>query len=789
MPASSRSSGPESGHGTPAGHHRLEARVEDVLFRNEENGFSILRVRPDSVEPPPPLDMPLPAAGTLAVVGVLPFCHPGDRYVFDGAFARHREYGVRFAATGAILRPPRGPGEILGYLASGALPGIGEKMARRIVDRFGDRTLEVLRTDPLRLSEVTGIGDRTARKIADAVAGRESYQELLLLLAPYGIGPGLAHRIERRYGDRAAAVVRDNPYRLAEEVSGIGFLTADRIARSLGLALDSPERLRGAAVHVLDQAASLGHTELPADRFRDWLADLLQVPDGEREGLLARLRPVAGPDLVFEDHLDPPRISRRDLAWAERSTALRLRILLHTPAQEAPGESPEAAAAALGLQLSDSQREALDTVLGSTVSVITGGPGTGKTTLIRVLVRLFGGIRGGIRMAAPTGRAAKRMAEAGGMEARTIHRLLEVEFLPEAEGPAVTRAFDTPRFRRGPDNPLDAGILIIDEMSMVDVLLFADLLSAIRPGTRVVLVGDADQLPPVGPGDVLRDLMASGLVPVVRLSTIFRQAAGSRIVANAHRILQGGMPEFVQSLDSDCFFVEKETPEEMAQACVRLVSEILPIHYRIDPVADTQVLAPMRRGPAGVTELNQALQEALRPFLSRTGTREAGKENREDGLEHRGFVYRAGDKVIHTKNDYDLAWNGIGPLAGSTGSGVFNGETGTILEVGAEAGVVLVEYDGERVVPYDRERLVHLDPAYAVTVHKSQGSEYPVVVLVLPAGPPTLLCRSLLYTAVTRARRRLFLISNRRVLHLAVRNQERAARHTALARWLSEPVS
>jgi len=737
---------------------RVEGVVEEIVYRNDSNGYtvcSISRAQEDDV----------------MAVGILPFLKAGDEVVLDGAFTEHPDYGPRFSVARCTLKPPNDEAAVLRYLSGGLIRGIGPATAARLVQKFGMKTLEVLAEEPDKVAKVKGIGKAKAARISAEVREKTVYQDLAVMLASFGIGPGTTLRIYRQYGAGALDIVRTQPYRLAEEVFGIGFSTADRIARSLGLPVDSPERIRAGFRHALTQATGNGHCYLPQKELLAQTSELLGAEVGPTHPVyLALLQ-----DSAFR--IEPgPKIFLPRLHAAERDVAERLLALRDArPRHRLAGLDRDTVlrmageiCGELGVALAPGQRDAVVEAMCGQVAVVTGGPGTGKTTLVRVLVKLCERLQATVLLAAPTGRAARRLGEAAGVEAKTIHRLLEAEFREGGD----TESF----FRRNRENPLDADLLIVDETSMVDILLFRSLLSAVRPGTRLVLVGDADQLPSVGPGDVLRDVIASGALPVARLTEIFRQSGDNRIVHNAHLIHEGKTPEFRQDFDSDFLLVSKETPAEAVEAVVGLCARVLPGQYGLDPFDDVQVLAPMRRGDAGVPELNRRLQEALNP------KRPGGGE-----VEAHGFAFRRGDKVMQMRNDYAIPWR-LAARPETTGQGVFNGDMGRVVAISEDDARVDVLFDDDRLVSYDRAQLDELDPAYAVTVHKSQGSEFPVVVLALVSGPPILLTRNLLYTAVTRARKKLWIVGSRATVARMVANQRQSGRFTTLAERLSAPA-
>ncbi len=740
--------------------------VERITYHNPENHYTVVRI--------------LPAGSTVSsrrrgaleenlvtAVGYFPALNVGESLRLFGEWVVHPEYGRQFRADSHELILPTTVQGIERYLGSGMIRGVGPVTASRLVAAFGERTLEIIEHHPERLTEVEGIGPVRAEVISRSLAEHKDIREIMMFLQSHGVTPGYAARIHRHYGRQTVAVIRENPYRLAEEVFGIGFRTADRIAHSLGIQPTSPYRVRAGIRHLLAEGSTEGHVYLPREALVERAASVLEV---EPELVEANLDALAADREVVVEHPEPspwPReadsgaavylthLYRAETVVAERLAGLLAERPLFADPVELQSEMRRLAEAA-GLELASEQVEAVTLATVSGVVVITGGPGTGKTTAINCLIRLFEGRGLRTLLAAPTGRAARRLAETTGREARTIHRLLEYGYSPETF---------TLSFGRDADNPLDADAVIVDEASMVDLPLFQHLLLAVRPGTRLVLVGDVDQLPPVGPGNVLRDVIRSGVVPVVRLTEIFRQARESFIVLNAHRVNRGEMP-LLNEKTGDFFFLHREGPEVILEEIVNLCARRLPERAGLDPVADVQVLSPMRRTPIGVDNLNLELQRVLNP--PRPGLPE---------LPHGGTVYRLGDKVMQIRNNYE--------------KGVFNGDIGQVVEVDLEEGQLAVAFPdaaGVREVRYDRGDLDELVLSYAVSVHKSQGSEYPAVVMPVSTHHYVMLQRNLLYTGITRARRLVVLVGSPRALAIAVRNTRIDLRWSRLAARLTASV-
>lgn len=762
----------------------LAGTVERIVFHNEENGFTVLRLLPDDGMPGgtfadgnrrPGRMAPRSQREPVACVGHMTMPKAGVHLRVRGRWITNPRFGrqVEFSEAEELL-PATAEGIRL-YLSSGLIKGVGEEMAGRIVDKFGTDAIRVLDEEPERLLAVRGLGPKTLERIRASWAQHRGVRDLLLFLQPHGITPALGIRIHRAYGEHALAIVRENPYRLAMDIRGIGFLTADAIAAKLGFAPDSPLRVEAAALYTLQKATEEGNVYLPQGQLVEEVGAQLGSPP---EAVLDALEALERDERLVRENFSqedfpggeaplpvPQGVETGDMETdgaghvcvgvylgryhhCEAKTAYYLHRLLHSPKAVRLPE-PEAltakVAAELPMKLAPEQLAAVMAAAHSKVLVITGGPGTGKTTIINAIIKLFETARARILLAAPTGRAAKRMAETSGREAKTIHRLLE--YSPREDG-----------FARNEDNPLACGLLVVDEASMMDCLLFYHLLKAVPLGATLVLVGDVHQLPSVGPGNVLGDIIASRATPVVELTEIFRQSAESEIVCNAHSINRGEVPLLESSRErlSDFYFIRQDDPERAAALMVELVTRHIPRRFGLDPVDEVQLLTPMHKGAVGAGRMNALLQEALNP----------------NGLEvRRGErAFRLHDKVMQVRNNYE--------------KDIFNGDMGRITFLDPHERTLSVTFDG-RVVPYDFDELDELAPAYAISIHKSQGSEYPAVVIPIMMQHYVLLQRNLIYTGVTRGKRLVILVGEPRALHVAVKNNKTRRRYTRLAQRLA----
>jgi exodeoxyribonuclease V alpha subunit len=719
--------------------------VKELIFHNDSNFFTILLFKSTEEQ--------------FFAVGKMPDPKKGRSYRLTGEWTEHPKYGEQFAFSSFEELEPTTAEGIAAFLSSGIIKSVGPATAMEIVRRFGDDTLRVIAEDPDRLTTVRGIGPVKARAIAEGYAAHRSYAQVVLKLSAYDISPAVCMKLYKVYGAEAAEVVKENPYRLIDSVYGIGFVKADRIAQKVGIPPDSPFRLRSAVIYDLEYHAGLGDTFVPETDLTEDVAAMLDVP---REDVSSAIFDLALDGRVFKENLEDRNVViLHSYRRAENYCAAKLLQLINcelTAIPVSPDRLIKRSERIAGIELSETQRRAVMSSLGNGVSIITGGPGTGKTTIIRMILSVLEEAGIPTELAAPTGRAAKRMSQASGREAQTIHRLLEYSY---------EESTDRMVFGKNREDPLTAGCVIIDEISMVDILLMEGLLAAIKPGTRLILVGDADQLPPVGAGTVIADLLDSGIIHSTRLTEIFRQAQESMIVVNAHAIDRGERPEF-NGRGSDCFFLERSGDKEISATIKQLCESRLPGYFgHLDPYRDIQVLTPVRKGICGCMELNKTLQEALNP---------PSPEKHEKAFGDK--VFREGDKVMHIKNDYMLEWKDLNTL--QSGTGVFNGDMGIVSSIDSDTGAVNVLYDGDRLVSYDFTNLDELEPAFAITVHKSQGSEFPVVVMPMTHFPPMLATRNLLYTAITRAKEGVVMVGDPRMPGVMTDNTSARKRNSGL---------
>ena len=709
----------------------LQGTLERVVFQNDENGYTIGRLRTAGRDP------------EVTIVGNLMGVNVGERLKMQGFWVNHPQYGRQFDVHAFTVEYPATLEGIRKYLGSGMIRGIGPVTATKIVDHFGKNTLDIIDNEVGRLAEIPGIGEKKVELIAAAWQEQRLVKEIMLFLQSNGVSTGLAVRIYKQYGDELIRVVRNDPYRLAREVYGIGFKTADKIARQIGIPPDHPSRIQAGLVFALNQFANDGHCFAQSEPLLARAAELLEMDVQACAPQLDIL--IRQGEVIPEEN----SIYLPPFHYAEVGVSNRLKRMLSAERDRLSGFRRldwDALIAILDRQspirLTDLQKSAVKMALTEKVSILTGGPGTGKSTITSSIIKLLRMQSGSVLLCAPTGRAAKRLTETTGQEAKTIHRLLE--FKPSSRG----------TFARDSENPLDADLIIVDETSMIDILLMNNLLDAIEVGSHLLLVGDIDQLPSVGPGNVLRDLIASQVIPVTRLDTIFRQSENSFIIVNAHRINNGEMPMFPKEA-ADFFIFAEEDPQKAADWVIELASKRIPEKFGHDPLNDIQVLSPMHRGSAGVSELNERLQTELNP---------PGPGKIE--IRHGHRVFRIGDRVMQTVNNYDLQ--------------VFNGDLGFIHQIDLEDQNMSVRFDS-KIALYDYTQLDEIVHAYAISIHKAQGSEFPAVIIPLLTQHYMMLQRNLIYTAITRARKLVVLVGSKRAIYTAVNNNRIAARNTHLA--------
>ena len=694
----------------------------------------------------------------------------GASVELEGNFTQHPVYGKQFQAVRLTEKMPEDALAMERYLGSGAIKGIGAALAGRIVRHFGDDTFQIVENEPERLSEVKGISEKKAREIAMQIAEKSDMRKAMMFLQKYGISLNLGAKIYQKYGDSVYSVLQENPYRLADDISGVGFKIADEIAYRIGIHTDSDYRIKSGMVYTLLQATGEGHVYLPKDELFQRAAELLGVDSSYMEKHLVDL--AMERKIVQKEQGDQILIYPAQYYYLELNTARMLRELdIFCPEDEKIVERRIVQIEKeTGTVLDEMQKKAVQEAAGHGLLILTGGPGTGKTTTINAIIRYFEGEGAEIRLAAPTGRAAKRMTEATGYEAQTIHRLLELSGMPEddREGQPI-------HFERNAENPLETDVIIIDEMSMVDIHLIHSLLMAVTAGTRLILVGDENQLPSVGPGNVLRDIIRSGQFPVVELKKIFRQASESDIVVNAHKINKGEQVE-INNKSRDFFFLKRYDADIIIRVVIALIQEKLPKYVEAKPF-EIQVLTPMRKGLLGVERLNQILQRYLNPP-------DASKKEKEIGQ----GLFREGDKVMQVRNNYQLEWEirGRYGIPIEKGVGVFNGDTGIIKTINEFAETAEVEFEDGRWAEYSFKQLDELELAYAVTIHKSQGSEYPAVIIPLLSGPRMLMNRNLLYTAVTRARKCVTVVGSEETFRDMIRNEKQQRRYSSLDQRIQE---
>ena len=729
---------------------KLEGMVSDIVFKNEENGYTIAYLANENDE--------------ITIVGCMPTLSVGESIEVEGKWVNHKTYGSQFEVNSFMPITPSSLEGIYVYLSSGMIHGIGEKMAKRIVDKFGVDTLDIIQNTPERLTEVEGIGMKKVKQIQESYEENRELRNIIIQLSPYGITPNYCLRIYKKYKEKAIDIINKNPYRLAEDVRGIGFKIADEIASKIGIDKYSPERIMQGIIYTLNQSLASGHTYLPKQILIEQSVKILGVePKFVENGIMdlaynqkVHLENKDGQILVYlmmyyicENGVckEIIKLSQHDIKDLHINIDEEIKIV----------EKED------NISLAKNQIEAVKEAINNGVTIITGGPGTGKTTTINTIIKIFENNDQKVVLCAPTGRAAKRMSETSNKEAKTIHRLLEMGFGSDSEELV---------FFKDEEDPIDADVIILDEASMVDIILMYNLLKAVKLGTRVLLVGDSDQLPSVGAGNVLKDIIDSKVIKTVRLNEIFRQARESIIVVNAHKI-NNGEPLFLNVKNKDFFFLRKNTNEEILNEIVGLVSERLPNFYKFDKLKDIQVLTSMRKGDLGVNNLNIELQKYLNP---------PNKYKQEEEFAKR--IFRVGDKVMQIRNNYTRKWETEDKS--ESGEGIYNGDIGYIFHIDKDKKTVYVLFDKIKLSAYKYDELDELDHSFCTTIHKSQGSEFPVVVIPIVWAPPMLLSRNLLYTAVTRAKKLVVLVGDVRYLEQMIKNNRINDRYSNLSYKLNK---
>lgn len=734
---------------------QIEGIVEDIIYCNSENWYTICVIRSGRQQ--------------ITIVGNMPQLAVGENITAKGNWTNHQIYGKQLKVESFERSLPTTTDSLLKYLSSGVIKGIGEVTAKRIIKKFGEETIKVLQFEPKRLSEIKGISAAKALQIGQFFMEQEQIRQTIMFLQKYGISITYAVKVWKKFGSNSIDEIKRNPYRLTDEEINIGFKIADRVAISLGIDSQSQFRIMSGIEYVLSKAVQNGHVYLPSDILVSHTSSLLNTVSEVVENALSKM--TFEESIYIENTFDELRVYLSAFYKAEQNVSRKLNVLMNsTPKKEVANldEVLQKVEGNLNIEYTKEQLQSIQLSATESILVITGGPGTGKTTLIKGIISMFENSDMKIALAAPTGRAAKRMTEATGKDAKTIHRLLETAFSID----------DAHReFKKNEQDPIEADVIIIDEVSMVDILLMNSLLKAVEQGTRLILVGDVDQLPSVGPGSVLYDIIESQSIETIRLNKIFRQAEESIIVVNAHRINKGQLPE-ENALSEDFFFVSRNNPQSTSSAILELCTTRIPEKYGLDSIRDIQVLSPSKKGDAGVHSLNTALQQRLNP------PQEGLKEK-----SYRNVVFRENDRVMQIKNNYSLPWVIFEDGKQSThGDGVFNGDMGIIREIDLKNSSLSVLFDDGKLVEYDFDILDELEHSYAITVHKSQGSEFPAVVIALSNIPPMLRCRNILYTAVTRARDLVILVGYRKTMEQMVSDITKRERYTSLKDRLIEQL-
>ncbi|MBU5307999.1 ATP-dependent RecD-like DNA helicase [Clostridioides mangenotii] len=728
---------------------RLEGMVSDIVFKNEDNGYTIAHLVNEKDE--------------VVIVGCMPTLAVGESVEVSGKWVNHKVYGTQFEVNSFMPVTPSSLEGIYVYLSSGMINGIGEKMAKRIIDKFGVETLNVIQNEPERLEEVDGIGRKKVKQIVKSYEEDRELRNIIIELSPFGITPSFCLKIYKRYREKSIEVINNNPYQLADEIRGIGFKIADNIAEKIGMEKDSKNRVAQGIIYTLNLSLNNGHTYLPKNTLIQDAVKLLGIDSKIIEECIY--------ELVYNKKIHIEKIEGRELVYlmsyflSENGVCSQivklsehkfedLNVDIDEQIREVEDEEE--------IELANNQITAIKECVDNGLVIITGGPGTGKTTTINSIIKVFEKNKKEVILTAPTGRAAKRMSETSNKEAKTIHRLLEMGFSTD----------DELMFFKSEEDPITADVVIVDEVSMVDIILMYNLLKAIKVGTRVILVGDSDQLPSVGAGNVLKDMIDSDVINVVRLTEIFRQAQESMIVVNAHRI-NNGQPLYLNSKGKDFFFIKKDEPEDIVAEIVGLINERLPKFYGVDKLKDIQVLSPMRKGDLGVTNLNIILQKYLN---------KKEKFKVEETFSKR--LFRVGDKIMQIKNNYTKKWETEDQS--DSGEGIYNGDIGYVYHIDKQKKILYAIFDQERIVEYSYDELDELEHSFCTTIHKSQGSEFPVVIIPITWAPPMLLSRNLLYTAVTRAKKLVVLVGEVKYLEYMIKNNRVNNRHSNLGYKLNK---
>lgn len=724
----------------------LEGEINEIIYHNEENGYTVCEVSVNN--------------SLVTVCGHMPFVAPGEEVRISGKWTTHPDYGEQFSSSFIERMLPKKEGAVLSYLSSGIISGVRESTAKKIVKKFGEEALNIIATSPERLSEIKGISLSRAQKISEAFLIKQEAMQTVMFLQEFGVTANIALKVHRHFGQKAIDLIRENPYILCDKIERIGFKTADRIAASMNIPHNHSGRIASGIKYALMQASLSGHTCLEYNTLIEYSSKLLGCSADEIKDSFLTLKNNC--EIIFEDNMAYlPLYYNMELTVVSRISLLQA---LKKPSMPHIDEKIDAYSAQSNIVLSQMQRLAVKMANENGVLIITGGPGTGKTTIMKIILELFRGENLKVELCAPTGKAAKRLTDSCGVEARTLHRLLEVN-LASSEG--------NRQFAKNEQNPLDADVVIVDEMSMVDLLLFGSLLKALKRGARLILAGDSDQLPSVGAGNVLWDMIESEAVSSVRLNEVFRQAEQSRIVTNAHRINSGEMP-LANDKDTDFFFMARSV-EDAVETISQLCSERLYKAYGYDVLKDIQVLSPSRKGILGTINLNKVLQERLNPHAK-------GKKEKKFG----DRIFRVGDKVIQIKNNYDVLWTNM--ENDNEGFGIYNGDIGTILDISTQEKVMTICFDESKIVEYDFSMIEDLEIAYALTVHKSQGSEWNAVIIPVSSFPPMLMTRNLLYTAVTRAKKLVILVGSDASIFKMIQNNHVQKRYSTLVKRLRELI-